>query len=224
VCEAASQIYSVAAVAGAASYEWTLPSGWTGSSTTASITTTIGENGGTLSVAAKNACGTGSLKSIDVVVKEKPATPVIVLNTGNVLHSDAAAGNQWLKQKAAIAGAVSQDYSVTANGDYSVIVSLNGCSSDTSNVIKVTVTGLDDLGSDKTIKLYPNPVTNELVIEIEGNREEIKYEIINTAGQIVISGVLIEKEIIQTTNLSKGMYIVKLNNNDILKFEKVLKE
>jgi hypothetical protein len=37
------------------------------------------------------------------------------------LHSDAAAGNQWLKLKQQFAGAFSQDYSVTANVDYSVM-------------------------------------------------------------------------------------------------------
>jgi hypothetical protein len=51
--------YTVPAVSGAISYIWTLPAGWSGSSSTNSITvTTSGTTGGTISVVASGACGT----------------------------------------------------------------------------------------------------------------------------------------------------------------------
>ncbi|MEY5034888.1 MAG: hypothetical protein RL447_1266, partial [Bacteroidota bacterium] len=53
--------YSVAPVAGATSYTWTLPSGWVGSSTTNSITVTTSTNSGTVSVVANaNGCTSGA--------------------------------------------------------------------------------------------------------------------------------------------------------------------
>jgi large repetitive protein len=68
LCQGQSQIYSFTSVIGATSYLWTLPGGWTGSSTTNSITVTAGVTGGTLSVKAKNGCGFGSERSINIRV------------------------------------------------------------------------------------------------------------------------------------------------------------
>lgn len=56
ICAGQSYTYSIAPVSNATSYSWTLPNGWTGSSTTNTITVT--PNGtGILQVVANNACG-----------------------------------------------------------------------------------------------------------------------------------------------------------------------
>ncbi len=68
VCKSASQVYSVSTVPGATSYTWTLPSGWTGSSTTNSITATTGTAGGTISVAANSSCGNSTAQTLAVTV------------------------------------------------------------------------------------------------------------------------------------------------------------
>jgi hypothetical protein len=53
-------------VDGATSYIWTLPGGWTGGSTTTSITATAGSTGGAITVAATNDCGTSPAASLEV--------------------------------------------------------------------------------------------------------------------------------------------------------------
>ncbi|MBP6658465.1 MAG: T9SS type A sorting domain-containing protein, partial [Bacteroidia bacterium] len=58
--------YSVAAVSGATTYTWNLPSGWTGTSTTNSISVTSGSSSGNISVAANNACGTSIAATLAV--------------------------------------------------------------------------------------------------------------------------------------------------------------
>jgi len=68
VTDGSSQTYSVGAVSGATSYTWILPSGWTGSSTSNSITTTAASAGGTISVKANNACGSGTPATLTVNV------------------------------------------------------------------------------------------------------------------------------------------------------------
>jgi hypothetical protein len=63
-------VYTVSASPGATSYVWTLPSGWTGSSTTTSISTTAGSNGGDISVKSANGCeSTASNKTVTVTPK-----------------------------------------------------------------------------------------------------------------------------------------------------------
>jgi hypothetical protein len=66
--QGASETYSISAVSGATSYTWTLPSGWTGTSTTSSITTTVGSNSGTIYVTANNGCGASTARSLAVTV------------------------------------------------------------------------------------------------------------------------------------------------------------
>jgi hypothetical protein len=68
VITGSSNTYSISAVSGATTYTWTLPSGWSGNSTTTSITATAGSAGGTITVKANNACGAGSASSLAVTV------------------------------------------------------------------------------------------------------------------------------------------------------------
>ena len=68
VCPGSIVIYSVAPVAGASSYTWTLPGGWTGSSTTNTISITIGPVAGQIAVASKNCCGYSQPTTLDISV------------------------------------------------------------------------------------------------------------------------------------------------------------
>jgi hypothetical protein len=61
-------IYSVPPVNGALSYTWTLPNGWTGSSTSNTIQATTGANGGSVMVTAINDCGPSPSQTLPVTV------------------------------------------------------------------------------------------------------------------------------------------------------------
>jgi len=75
ICSSTSQTYSITAVAGATSYSWTLPSGWSGASTTNSITATSWSSSGTISVMATNSCGNSSTQTLNVTVNSAPTSP-----------------------------------------------------------------------------------------------------------------------------------------------------
>jgi hypothetical protein len=74
--------------------------------------------------------------AITVNVTSAPPTPTITQNN-TVLTSSATAGNQWYVNDTIIPGATSQTYTITENGDYTVISTVNGCSSDTSAVLTI---------------------------------------------------------------------------------------
>ncbi|KAB1157016.1 T9SS sorting signal type C domain-containing protein [Flavobacterium luteum] len=83
---ATNQAYSVAAVAGATSYNWTLPFGWaqTGGGTTNSILVTVGTAGqnGNISVTAQSNCGISSARTLAVtVVNAAPTMPLAISGT-----------------------------------------------------------------------------------------------------------------------------------------------
>jgi uncharacterized delta-60 repeat protein len=68
VATGSSQTYSTLPIAGATSYNWSLPSGWSGSSTTNIITVGIGSlgSGYVIGVNASNSCGSSNTTTISV--------------------------------------------------------------------------------------------------------------------------------------------------------------
>jgi hypothetical protein len=220
-----TETYTVPAIANAVSYKWTLPSGATGTSTTNSITVNYGTSAisGNITVRGKNTYGYGVASSLIITIGSKPATPFIT-RIGNDLVSDAVIGNQWYVQNSFINGAINQNYSPSSNGAYYVVVTQEGCSSDPSNTIVFSLTKIKSIDFEKAIKLYPNPVTDELTIENVGNRENSGFEIINSVGQVVFKGDLHEKTIVQTTNFLSGVYMLKLEVGEFFVLRKFIKK
>ena len=62
------------------------------------------------------------------------------------------------------------------------------------------------------------------MIEIAGNSEKTNFEILNSIGQVVFKGTLKEKTIINTSALSSGVYLIKLENGKTFEFKKIIKE
>ena len=75
ICLWTAQTYSISPVSGATSYNWTLPNGWSGTSTNNSINLTTGNASGTISVSANNGCGTGNARNLFVNISSNPNTP-----------------------------------------------------------------------------------------------------------------------------------------------------
>lgn len=201
---------------------WTInPGGITGTGTS---TTISGLATGTYNFTVTDGTsGCTSVPSADVVIDaqpETPPTPTITAN-GFILSSDAASGNQWYNQSGLIIGATNQNYTVTTNGDYYVIVTLTICSSQPSNIISITNVGIGPVGDPGSIQVYPNPARNELIIELKENRQNIKFEILNSIGQVVFKGTLLEKTVVPTNCFAPGMYLIKLENNKIFRLMKI---
>ncbi len=176
-----------------------------------------------ITVKGNNSCGDGATSTLAITVNPIPATPAITLS-GNTLLSDAQAGNQWYDQSGSINGAINQSYSAIVDGDYFTIVTLLGCSSDTSNIINVFLTDIEDLPLHNEIKIYPNPVLDELTIEIEGNNQKQNFEILNANGQVVFRGEINEKTTVQTSKFTSGVFFIKLANSKTYEFKKIIKE
>lgn len=87
VCPAATEIYTIAAVPGADTYNWTVPAGWVIESGfgTISITVTTGATGqnGNISVTAENFCGTSAASTLAVVVGSESTAPTGINITNN---------------------------------------------------------------------------------------------------------------------------------------------
>jgi hypothetical protein len=100
----------------------------------------------------QNATATATL-TINVTAIDTPTItpggPTTFCEGGSVtLTSSSATGNQWYLNDNPIGGATTQTYSATAAGDYTAIVTANGCSSVQSTATTVTV---DPLPATPTI-------------------------------------------------------------------------
>ncbi|WP_344827138.1 SBBP repeat-containing protein [Rurimicrobium arvi] len=137
VCRGLTYTYSVAALPGAVSYTWTLPSGWSGSSTTNSISVTAGAVGDTIRVIANYLCGSSTITLKPVYVQPLPLiTPSVTVQIcdgdSTTFTASSGAAYQWLSSGSGISGANAASYKARHSGIYSVVVtSAFGCA-DTS--------------------------------------------------------------------------------------------
>ncbi|MCC7050429.1 MAG: T9SS type A sorting domain-containing protein, partial [Bacteroidia bacterium] len=72
----------------------------------------------------------------------------------------------------------------------------------------------------KDIIISPNPVNNELSIKIANNKTSLYFEIIGSNGAVVYKGSVTEKTTIPTNSFSSGVYLIKFENGNSLKFSK----
>jgi hypothetical protein len=219
VCQGSAGIaYSVAPIAGASSYNWTLPTGATIASggNTNSITVNYSPTSisGPLTVNGTNTCGTGTSSVKAITVNTKPATPVITQNI-NILTSSTPAGNQWYRDGIMISGATGQTYTIPQDGTYTVIVTLNGCSSDVSNSIIIIHTGVVEPDADG-ISVYPNPNKGAFWVTIKSKTLSIyDMQILNSYGAVVSHTSNLEvngtfRQYFDLQGLSAGMYTIVL--------------
>ncbi len=188
VCQGTSGVvYTVPPIQNATSYVWTLPAGATGTSNTNSITVDFSSSAtsGTIMVSGVNNFGAGGNASLGITVNPTPPTPVITQNN-NTLTSGAPAGNQWYNTAGMLPGETGQNYNVTVNGDYYTIVTLSGCSSDTSNIIHVIVTGIAANPNNAPFLVYPNPVRDILTLQFAAANGNDEIVVSDMTGRIVL--------------------------------------
>ncbi len=222
VCQGSTGIaFTVPAIASATSYNWTLPTGATVASgaNTNSITVNFSLTAvsGNITVNGVNTCGTGTASTFALTVNVKPATPVITRN-GNLITSSAAAGNQWYKNGVAITGATAQTYTILADGTYTDIVTLNGCSSDVSNSIVINHTGVGEADA-QVVSVYPNPNKGAFWLTIDSKTAAVyDMQVLNSLGAVVHQEKNLEvngtfKHYFDLGELSAGMYTIVLRSD-----------
>jgi len=76
---------------------------------------------------------------------------------------------------------------------------------------------------DKSFKIYPNPTTEKLTIELNSNTNQ-SFEIINIVGQTIYTSSINKKATVNTSAFAKGVYILKLYNDKETIVRKFVKE
>jgi len=173
-------VYSVAPIANATGYNWTLPPGAviTAGANTNSVTVNLGNTSGNVSVYGTDMCGNGTASSLAATINIAPVPTITGPNSmcvksgfyyyttepgmTNYIWVTSPGGNitwgqgtnqvqvNWIGSGAqtisvnyissrGCPGATGQTYLAIQTGEYWVVVTLNGCSSDPSNHIYVVL-------------------------------------------------------------------------------------
>lgn len=135
-----------------------------------------------------------------------------------ITADEANATYQWIdcdNGNTAISGATNQSYTATANGNYAVIVTSNGCS-DTSDCTLIDIVGINNLAQQLGINVYPNPFGDEFSIDWKGYTNESSMSIHSADGRLVASYETIQNEhsVIPTSDWVPGVYFVSLKEKD----------
>jgi hypothetical protein len=145
----------------------------------------------------------------------------VVAYSGSVLStSNVFAQYQWFINTVAIAGATNATYAPATNGNYRVrVTDANGCTSFSSGY-PVNTVGINDINT-VAIKLYPNPVTEILLIEYA---TPVRVVVCSADGRVVT-----DKNNVTSVDMSgniAGIYMVTVYSSDgeRLLVQKVVKQ
>jgi hypothetical protein len=181
----------------------------------ATDTTFVIDSSGYYSIIAINAGGcVASSDSILAVYCSPTYLPTIELNQdGNLAVTNAGNGSiQWYEGGTIVANDTAAISVPSATGSYTVIVTdVFGCSYE-SDPISVTVGLFEGYALNKW-KLFPNPTTNSVTIEMDGNGTMEMVEIIDLTGRTLLTEENLEgATVFNLETLKNGAYIVRLSN------------
>lgn len=137
VCSGSSHIFNIPLSNEALSYTWTLPIGWTGSSSTNSINITADTTSGSITVVGNNACGSSIASVFLVTVNNISSLPIVNFlgpsaicdGTSTLLLTNHPNGNIWSD------GTTNDSLLVSVPGIYTVTYTENGCSATTTPIL-----------------------------------------------------------------------------------------
>jgi hypothetical protein len=232
VCQGTSGvIYTVPAITNATGYVWSVPAGAAivsgGNTNTITVDFSSTAVSGIIAVYGTNSCGNGTVSpDFNLTVNPTPPAPVVT-SDGDTLYSSAPAGNQWYFEGAPIMGATGQTYIATASGYYWVVVTLNGCSSDESNHVNMTIIGLEPLQSG-SYTVYPVPNDGRFTVTITNPAlENFTIKVYNNLGVMIseIRNVEVKgtaERLVDLRPTPSGIYSVVIENSSKRVVRKIL--
>jgi hypothetical protein len=153
----------------------------------------------------------------------------VITQSGNVLSSSFATGNQWYLDGNIISGATGQTYSPLQSGNYQVSVVLpSGCVIQSDMYTYALVALHPGTNTDIGLVTFPEPADKQLnVVFVAKEAGQLTLSLINSAGAIAYSKTQAAaagnfSTVINVSNLAAGTYVLKLVTTQKVYAEKVL--
>lgn len=149
-----------------------------------------------------------------------------VITQGNdTLYSDWSGLQQWYYNNAPVPGATGSFVVATLNGEYFVIAENGYCHSDSSDVVKFTLTGIQqEETASLNVKVFPNPCNDKLHIKISAPTDiSCMINLFNANGQIVLSQQAGAGTDLFLHDLPSGLYILTVKSSIGVYRERIVK-
>jgi len=146
----------------------------------------------------------------------KPTITQTGVNTESpTLTTNATVGNQWYRNDVAIGGATATTLSITQAGVYKVQVTAGGCTSAFSDTFTFVITA-ETSSTKGEVEIFPNPVTNRLLVRLPGSSEYKSISIFAADGRRMDFKETDANEIeINTSHYGTGFYVVRITSTRI---------
>lgn len=160
-----------------------------------------------------------SLNTIDVNVSQNGVTLTADQSGSSYVWLDCNNGNLPIPSE------TNQSYTPTVNGDYSVIITNNGCS-DTSACYTVSTIGLTEDQLNPNVLVYPNPTKSDINIDFGFTVDNVNILVYDMVGKLVYStnGFTGQKTQLPIKNLSNGAYTITVKSDNFNTSIKFIKE
>ena len=158
------------------------------------------------------------VKSLGCASASRQAATLVrptITQTGTVLNSNFALGNQWYLNGTIINNATNQTYPATANGNYKVrVTSSTGCSDTSATYVYISPSTITDNGVGLTV--YPVPANTILNVLFDApTNADMALSLVNSIGRIVYTSKQNIaagnfSSVLNVNNQAPGVYILKL--------------
>lgn len=153
-----------------------------------------------------------------------PPKPSIV-QSGAVLTSSNSEGNQWHRDNEPIDGASETTLRTEEPGIYTVLSTVEGCSSLMSDPHTLVITAVKEK-NEFVVKIFPNPTKDFIQIRVNGNEDrDFTIELLDTFGRIVgVQNSNDSQILFDVSNHAKGLYFIKVRSVKGTVVQKFIKE
>lgn len=121
---------------------------------------------------------------------------------------------QWINclSNAPIPGANQADFMPEWNGSYALIITHDNCT-DTSACLEIGGLGIDE-ASLSGISFYPNPVHDQLTIQLKDQNQQLAVEITTVNGQLVYANpTLVNGDVLSSKSWKAGVYLLSVTTD-----------
>ncbi len=173
-------------------------------------------------IAISNARGCRDNDSVfaDSVLMIRDSTPVapLVSLIGDLLVANNAGLYAWYGPHGIIPGATGQTYHPIDTGHYYAILDSANCPSQISNIIYISLMGVNELSTQK-FNMYPNPTTGIVTMNWDGTIVNMKLDIYNILGQGILhqESSNVSQYVTDLSYLPNGTYFMVFTNEQGIK-------
>jgi hypothetical protein len=123
-----------------------------------------------------------------------------------------------------IIGATDKSFTPKESGIFKTHVIIDGCISEFSEEEVVVITGIESM--QNILVIYPNPAHNTLNIKKVGDFKNISIDVVDINGRPITKLDVSSDQIIEHSLASypKGVYLLKINSEKGITYQKFVKE